>query len=156
MVVVDTKAFIIEQRVEEKLMVKINRAGVVAATLLGATLLFSAKADAVDLTGAWASAPDLCGQVFTKKGNETVFAELSDLYGAGFIVDGNRIRGKTVRCTIQSRKQDGDHLQLKAACATKIMTQDVAFDLTFLDENNLTRAVPNIPGMNLRYSRCKP
>ncbi len=137
-------------------MFKSNRSRAMAATLLGVAWLSPATAYAFDLSGAWASLGDLCGQVFMKKGNELAFTDLSELYGSGFIVEGDRVRGKTAQCTIQSRKQEGDHVELKAACASSIMTQNLTFDVTFLDENNLTRAFPEVPGMTLRYSRCKP
>ena len=75
-------------------------------------------AHAAELTGVWASQGDLCKLVFTKKGNEVVFTELSDLYGSGFIIDGNRIRAKAAHCTINSRKQNGDTLELNASCAS--------------------------------------
>ena len=136
-------------------MLKANRLLAAAMTLLGSAILLPATAHAFDFSGAWSSQADLCGQVFTKKGNEVVFAELSELFGSGFIIEGNRIRGKSARCTITSRKQEGNHVELTAACATTIMTQNLTFDVTFLDDDNLTRAFPEIPGMTLRYSRCK-
>ena len=76
-----------------------------------------AEARAIDLTGAWASQADLCSQVFTRKDNTVVYAEFSELFGSGFIIDGDRIRGKTGTCTIKSRKQEGNNLELSAACA---------------------------------------
>jgi hypothetical protein len=94
--------------------------------------------------------------VFTKKGNGVVFAELSDLFGSGFIIEGSRIRGKAARCTITSRKQDGDNLELGAACASTIMNQNVRFNLKVIDDNNLDRLFPDIPGMTLKYTRCAP
>jgi hypothetical protein len=123
--------------------------------LLGTLLMPLAQAHAIELSGAWATEADLCNRVFTKKGKQVVFAELSDLFGSGFVIDGNRIRGKAARCTIQSRKQDGDNLELSAACATSIMHQNVKFNLRVIDDNNLDRLFPNIPGMSLKYSRCK-
>jgi hypothetical protein len=135
---------------------RLDRLLLAAMTALGAAALVPAGAHAFELSGAWASQAELCGQVFSKKGNEIVFAELSELYGSGFIADGDHLKGKTAQCTIRSRKQEGDRLELKAACATPIMTRDVTFDLTFLDADNLTRAFPEVPGMTLRYSRCKP
>jgi len=92
--------------------------------------------------------------VFTKKGNQVVFTQLSDLFGSGFIVDGSRIRGRATQCTIKSKKQEGDNLELSAACATSIMTSSVRFDLKIVDDNNLLRSFPEIPGMTLKYSRC--
>ena len=43
------------------------------------------------LSGAWANQPDLCNQVFVKKGDQVTFTELSDLYGSGFVVNGKKI-----------------------------------------------------------------
>jgi hypothetical protein len=123
--------------------------------LLGTLLMPLAQAHAIELSGAWATEADLCNRVFTKKGNQVVFAELSDLFGSGFVIDGNRIRGKAAQCTIQSRKQDGNNLELSAACATSIMHQNVKFNLRVIDDNNLDRLFPDIPGMSLKYSRCK-
>jgi hypothetical protein len=81
-----------------------------------------------------------------------VFAEMSDLFGSGFIVDGSRIRGTSAQCTIESGKQEGDGLELDAACATSIMNQKVHFSL--IDDNNVSRSFPEIPGMSLKYWRC--
>jgi hypothetical protein len=69
-----------------------------AVLLFGTAILLPFPAHAIELTGAWASQGDLCKLVFTKKGNTVVFAELSDLYGSGFLIEGNRIRGKAARC----------------------------------------------------------
>ena len=76
-----------------------------AAVMLGSSVLSVAQARAIELTGAWASHEDLCNQVFTKKDNRVEYAEFSELFGSGFIVDGDRIRGKAGTCTIKSRKQ---------------------------------------------------
>ena len=126
----------------------------VAAILFGLLVMQPVEVQAMELTGAWASQSDLCKLVFTKKDNQVVFAELSDLYGSGFIVDGNRIRGRSVKCTIKSKKQDGDSLELSTACATSIMTSSVRFNLKIIDDNNLDRLFPEIAGMTLKYSRC--
>jgi hypothetical protein len=117
-------------------------------------IVLPAQADAFELTGAWASQADLCKMVFTKKGNQVAFAEFSDLFGSGFIIDGNRIRGKSARCSIKSKKQEGDDLELSAACATSIMNQSVHFSLKVIDDNTVSRLFPEIPGMTLKYSRC--
>ena len=113
------------------------------------------QANAFELSGAWASQSDLCNHVFVKKGNEVNFAELSDLYGSGFIIDGNRIRGKAARCTIESKKQEGNSLTISAACATSITDQNMRFSVNILDDNNLSREFQEIPGMSVKYSRCK-
>lgn len=127
-----------------------------AAIMLGSSVvLFVAEARAIELTGAWATQADLCSQVFTKKDNRVVYAEFSELFGSGFIVDGDQIRGKTGTCTIRSRKQEGNSLELSAACASSVMTQDLRFSLKIIDDNNISRSFPEIPGMSLNYARCK-
>jgi hypothetical protein len=125
-----------------------------AVTLLVLATLLPIEVRAFELTGAWASQADLCKQVFTKKGNQVVFAEFSDLFGSGFIIDGSRIKGRSVQCAIKSRKQEGDSLELSAACATSIMTSNVGFSIKMIDDNNLVRLFSEIPGMTLKYSRC--
>jgi hypothetical protein len=135
-------------------MFDLRRLPAIAALLFGSGLLLPAQAQAIELSGAWASQADLCNLVFTKKGGQVVFAELSDLYGSGFIIDGDRIRGKAAQCTIKSRKQEGDSLDLSAACATSIMTSSVHFSLKVIDDNNISRLFPEIPGMTLKYTRC--
>jgi hypothetical protein len=131
-----------------------SRLHAVAAILIGVAVTVPVEARAFELTGAWASQTDLCKLVFARKGNQIVFTELSDLYGSGFIVDGNRIRGRSVQCTIKSRKQVGDGLELSAACATNIMTSNVNFNVQVLDDNNIARRFPAMEGMTLKYSRC--
>jgi hypothetical protein len=131
------------------------RAGPLGAILT--TLFASAMpqpARAIELSGAWASQGDLCKMVFTKKGSLVEFTELSDLYGSGFIIDGSRIRGKAVNCTINSRKQNGDNLEIGASCASTIMTQNATFILKVLDDNNIARVIPEIENMEIKYTRC--
>ena len=84
-----------------------------------------------------------------------MYAEFSELFGSGFIIDGDRIRGRTGTCTIKSRKQEGNSLELSAACASSIMTQDVQFSLTIIDDNKISRSFPEIAGMSQNYTRCK-
>jgi len=119
---------------------------------LGVTL--PVPAAAFDLSGAWATEAGLCDRVFMKKGGSVVFTELSDVFGSGFIIEGNRIRGRNARCTIKSRKESGDSVDLVADCATSIMNQSVRFNLKIIDDNNLTRLFPEIQGMTMKYTRC--
>jgi len=126
-----------------------------AAIMLGSTVFFMAQARAIELSGAWATHADLCSQVFTKKDNRVVYAEFSELFGSGFIIDGDRIRGRAATCSIKSRKQVGDSLELSAACASSVMTQDVQFNLKTIDDNNISRSFPEIAGMSQNYTRCK-
>jgi hypothetical protein len=122
---------------------------------VGLKHLFMAEARAIELTGAWAGHADLCSQVFTKKDGRVVYAEFSELFGSGFIIDGDRIMGRAGTCTIKSRKQEGDSLELSAACASSIMTQDVRFNLKIIDDNTISRSFAEISGMSVNYTRCK-
>jgi len=135
-------------------MTRTYRLPAVAAILVGLGAIQPLDAQAIELTGVWSTSADLCKMVYTKKGNEIVFSELSDLYGSGFIIAGDRIRAKSANCTIKSRKQEGDTIELAAACATTIMIQDVRFVLKVIDDNTVSRVIPEIEGMALRYSRC--
>jgi hypothetical protein len=126
-----------------------------AAIMLGSTVFSMAEARAIELSGAWATHADLCSQVFTKKDNRVVYAEFSELFGSGFIIDGDRIRGRAATCSIKSRKQEGDNLELSAACASSVMTQDVGFSLKIIDDNTISRSFPEIAGMSQHYTRCK-
>ena len=132
-----------------------RRAGLAGLVSTCALLAPLQEARAFELSGAWATDAELCNKVFAKKGNQVVFAELSDLYGSGFVVDGNRIIGKAAQCTIESRKQDGNGLELAAACATSIMNQNMKFNLKVIDDNTIDRSIEEVPGMTLKYSRCK-
>src|SRR6476620_8878908 len=126
-----------------------------AAVMLGSSIFSVAEAQAFELSGAWATHTDLCSQVFTTKDGRVVYTELSELFGSGFIIDGDRIRGRAGTCTIKSRKQEGDSLELSAACASTIMTQDVRFSLKIIDDNTISRSFAEISGMTLNYTRCK-
>src|SRR4051812_28575027 len=135
-------------------MANLSQTLVAVAMLVGMSILQPGQVHAFELTGAWASQTDLCTLVFMKKGSQVVFTPLSDLFGSGFVVDGSRIRGRATRCTIKSKKQEGDSLELSTACASSIMTSSVRFNLKVIDDNNLSRSFPEIPGMMLKYSRC--
>jgi hypothetical protein len=126
-----------------------------AAIMLGSSVFSVAKVRAIELSGAWATHADLCSQVFTKKDNRVVYAEFSELFGSGFIIDGDRIRGRAASCSIKSTKQEGDSIELSAACASSVMTQDVQFSLKIIDDNNISRSFPEIAGMSQNYTRCK-
>ena len=127
-------------------------AGLVVTCVLFASPL---PARAFELSGAWSTEADLCNLVFTRKGDQVTFTELSDLYGSGFVVSGNRIVGKSGRCTIESTKRNGDSLEISAACATSIMTQNLKFNLKVIDDDTIIRSMDEVPGMTVRYFRCK-
>ena len=125
-----------------------------AVLLLGSLLLMAGRADAFDLNGAWASAADQCAKVFARQGGRLGFTEMSDVYGGGFIIDGDQIIGKFARCRIKARKDDGMNVNLIAACATDIMLSSVQFSLKELDANSVARLFPGIEEMEIRYHRC--
>jgi hypothetical protein len=115
----------------------------------------AATAMAGDLQGAWATNDENCRKVFVDRGNQTVLSEDSDLYGGGFVIDGNRITGKMARCTIKSRKQDGDTVHLLAACATDIMFSSTQFSLKLNADGRLTRLFPGMDEIQINYHRCR-
>jgi hypothetical protein len=127
----------------------------IPALLAGFLSLFT-PAQAIDLNGMWSSDPALCDKIFVKKGKQIVFSQLSDLYGSGFIIDGSRIRGKVARCTIKSRKEDGDTVILSATCSTIIAPQDLEFSLKTVDDNTVARMIPGASAMRVDFHRCPP
>jgi hypothetical protein len=125
-----------------------------ALAMMIAAIVLPGRAGAFELSGAWASASELCDRVFVKKGNAVNFAELSDLFGSGFIVNGKAIRGKSAKCGIKSSKQDGELTTISASCATSIMTGNYQFSYKVVDDNTIMRLFPDIKDMTLRYFRC--
>jgi len=125
-----------------------------AALLLAASIALSGSASALDLNGAWAGDADNCAKIFERKGSQIAFTEMSDVYGGGFIVDGDQITGKFARCRIKAKKDDGKTINLVAACASDIMLQNVQFSLKESDANNVIRMFPGMEGMEIRYARC--
>jgi hypothetical protein len=123
--------------------------------LLFASLLATGgRADALDLNGAWASDADNCTKVFVRKGAQLGFADMSDVYGGGFIIDGDQIVGKFAHCRIKARKNDGPNVNMIAACATDMMLSSVQFSLKELDADSLIRLFPGMEDMEIRYHRC--
>ena len=129
----------------------------VAFGAIAATMLLSASAEAVDLTGAWATTADQCNKVFVRKGrgNKIGFTQFSGTYGGGFIVEANRLRGKFASCKIKAQKEDGDTINLVAGCTTDIMLSNIQFVLKRVDADNITRLFPGIEGMEVHYHRCQ-
>ena len=111
-------------------------------------------ASAYDLTGAWANDVASCAKIFAKKGGAFDFKPGSDVYGSGFIVVGDRIRGRFARCRITTKKEDGTAINLLAACSTDIMLSNVQFSLKVVDDNRVRRLFPGMEGLELQYTRC--
>src|ERR1700750_1821999 len=123
---------------------------------LSAVLLTSlvVRANALDLDGAWVSDADNCAKVFASKETQLGFTDMSDVFGGGFIVDGDQIIGKFARCRIKARKDEGPNVNLIAACATDIMLSSVQFSLKKLDGSSIARLFPGMEGMEVKYERC--
>jgi hypothetical protein len=123
-----------------------------ATSVLG--LFAVSNAAAYDLTGAWANDTAVCEKIFIKKSGTTVFKEKSDIYGSGFIIDRNQIRGRFARCRITSQKETGPVIHLLAACSTDIMLSNVQFSLKVKDDKTIIRHFPGMEELELQYSRC--
>lgn len=126
---------------------------IVAAALSTVTLLVT-PALAFDLNGVWASDDKRCDKIFKKAGKQVSFTQMADLYGSGFIVDGNKLKGKEARCIVTSRRETAEAVHLLASCSSDIMLSNVQFSMKVLNDNSLTRFFPDIPGMELTYYRC--
>jgi hypothetical protein len=135
-------------------MRRMTAAATIAMGLMAASLGLPGSAFAFDLDGAWASDAENCAKVFVRKGGQVTFAEMSDVYGGGFIIDGDHITGKFARCRIKARKNEGTNINLLAACASDIMLQNVQFSLREVDANSVMRLFPGISGMEIKYARC--
>lgn len=134
---------------------KIKRRNAALLMLLcGTSLAVPGVAAAFDLNGAWASDADNCTKVFVRKGAQITFADMSDVYGGGFVIEGDQITGKFARCRIKAKKDDGATINLVAACASDIMLQNVQFSLREVDANTVIRMFPGMGGMEIRYARC--
>jgi hypothetical protein len=130
------------------------RNGALSALLIGALFFMSGPAAAFDLNGAWVSDAENCANVFVRKGTQVTFTDMSDVYGGGFIIEGDQITGKYARCRIKAKKNEGTNINLLAACASDIMLQNVQFSLREVDANTVIRMFPGISGMEIKYARC--
>jgi len=128
---------------------------IVLGGLMSVSLLANiSQADALDLNGPWATDANNCPKVFERKGSQLGFTDMSDVYGGGFIVDGDQIIGKFARCRIKARKDSGPDVNLIAACATDMMLSSVQFSLKELDADSLVRLFPGMEDMEISYHRC--
>lgn len=125
-----------------------------AVLLLIASIATPGAAIAFDLNGAWATDGNNCAKVFVRNGSQVTFTDMSDVYGSGFIVEGDQLTGKFARCRVTARKVDGKSVNLVASCATDIMLQSVQFSLREADANSVIRMFPGMEGMEIKYTRC--
>jgi hypothetical protein len=138
-------------------MIVVRNVVLTTAILTGAALLSLQQLNAFELAGAWATSADQCGKVFARKGraNQVNFTNFSGVYGGGFIAEANRLRGKFENCSIRSRKESGQTINLVVACASGIMLSNVQFFLKVLDDNTISREFPGMEGMEVTYHRCQ-
>jgi hypothetical protein len=126
----------------------------IATCLIGVSLGLSGPAFGFDLDGAWVSDAENCAKVFVRRGTQVTFTDMSDVYGGGFIIEGDHITGKYAHCRIKAKKHEGTNINLLAACASDIMLQNVQFSLREVDANTVIRLFPGISGMEIKYARC--
>ena len=138
-------------------MNEIRKAVLAAIMLPGAYLASVASAGAIDLTGAWATSADECKNVFVRKGktNQITFAPMSEVHGGGFIAEPNRLVGRTAKCTIKAKKDDGQTVNIVASCATDIMLSTVQFQLNVVNQDKVRRLFPGMEDMEIFYYRCQ-
>lgn len=111
-------------------------------------------ANSADLDGVWATDVRHCDRIFVKNKANVSFAKDSDIYGNGFIIEGNRVRAKTTTCNVKSRNEDGSITHLTATCATEIMQLDTRFSMRLVNHDTLERIYPGVPELDSRYGRC--
>jgi hypothetical protein len=124
------------------------------ALSLTALWLSTASARAFDLEGAWTSDVGSCPKIFVKSAASTTFAPNSEMWGTGFIVDGNNIRGQITKCVIKTRKEKGNENYVLASCASDIMVDQVQLNFKVNGNNSITRFFPGIEGMERTFVRC--
>jgi hypothetical protein len=122
--------------------------------LLVSFVFCASSANAFDLNGAWADNIDNCGKIFVKKNNHISITSDSDMYGSGFFVEGNKIRGKMAACTIKTRKEDAGTLNMVAVCSTDIALSTVQFMLRIDGDDKVTRTYPGLPELAVSYTKC--
>jgi len=121
---------------------------------LAALIAFYTSALAFDLNGMWASDTGRCDKIFAGKGKQAAFREDADMFGSGFIVDADRIRGRTANCKIIKRRTEGSTIHMMSSCATDIMLSNVELSLKVINENQIDRIFPGFEGSTFTYFRC--
>jgi hypothetical protein len=138
-------------------MTSLRNLALVTTVSLCSTLRSPQQANAFELAGAWATSADQCPKVFARKGraNQLSFTNFSGLHGGGFIVESDRLKGKSESCLVKSTKESGQTINLVVACASGIMLSNVQFFLKVIDDNTISREFPGIEGMDVKYYRCQ-
>jgi len=128
----------------------------ILVTILIGSLTPGFGAEAMDLTGAWATDATACKKIFSGSAGNLSFTQDADVYGSGLIYEKNRIRGKIATCAIVTQKEDGDVLHLITACSTDVALETVQFSLRIDNANEITRFFPGVPELKTTYHRCSP
>jgi hypothetical protein len=127
-----------------------------APVLFCGCAVFSFSANAFELNGAWSTNSENCGKMFVTKNKRVSFTHNSDVFGSGFIVEGDRMRGPARVCKITNHKEEGGVLHLIASCTTDIAvlgTQEVSAKIN--NDDQITRIYPSFPEMGIPFYRCK-
>jgi hypothetical protein len=127
----------------------------VFVTAIGLLACSPRLAQAANIDGAWATAADACSKIYVKSAKGISFAKRADLYGSGFIIAGDKIRGRIASCTIKKRKQEGNTVHLIAVCSTDIAVDTMQFTLNIIDDDKVSRVFPGMPEMETPYERCR-
>jgi len=114
----------------------------------------SASIQAADLNGAWTIDASACGQMFSKENNRIVFKKDADLHAGGLIVQGRQVTGTFEKCTVKSLRDDGPNMRIIASCSDGVSISEMAFDLTFSGENNITLSSKEPVPVQMPYVRC--
>jgi len=122
--------------------------------VFAAAISFSPSTQAADIAGAWANDASVCGKVFVKNNNRISLAPDAELYGGGFIVEGDRVTGTLQKCTIKTMKADGANVHLIAACSTGVMVSDLQFTVKVVADNQITVSPAGPVSMETPYVRC--
>jgi hypothetical protein len=125
-----------------------------AGISIGLGLFFNSYAQAIDLSGNWASEVEACDKLFVGKGKTTSFRKNSDLHGSGFIIQGGRIKGRMAGCKITKTQVTEPVVHMVASCATDIMFSHVQFSVRVLNDNKINRIFPGFDEMEMTFYRC--
>jgi hypothetical protein len=128
------------------------------ASTIGASiaigLFFNCHANAIDLTGRWASDVEVCDKLFMNKSGTMSFRPNSDLHGSGFIIQRGNIKGRTARCKINKTQTSDSVIHMVASCATDIMFSSVQFSVRVVDDDRINRVFPGFSELEMPYFRC--
>jgi hypothetical protein len=123
-------------------------------TLSGLIAVGGHGVHAADINGVWISDAAVCQKIFEKTGSLVSFVKGSDIFGSGFIIDGNQIRGRIARCNIKARREQGPVVNIVAVCSTDIAIDTMQFRLRVEGPNKVVREFPGMPDLEMNYERC--